>query len=133
MASASSSAGGQLLDCLLASSALAAAALHLASTLDGSAEVWRKRVRELIAVAVALAHDVDALRSVRSGALRRAHVARIGKSADDAAALAMRVHNLLPRGASATAAFDVAACATAVAASVRNLSESSLRPFATTR
>ena len=102
------------LELLLACSALAGAAAHLSSAMQGSTPAWKLRARALVDAARVLSADVEALRAIRSEPLKRLQVARIVRGASDAAALAMRLHNLLPTGDSARAAFDAAACATAL-------------------
>ena len=102
------------LELLLACSALAGAAAHLSSAMQASTPAWKQRARTLVDAARALSGDVEALRAIRSEPLKRLHVARIARGALDAAALAMRLHNLLPPGDSARAAFDAAACAAAL-------------------
>lgn len=109
------------LDVLVACSALSGATARLAVKLQSSSFAWRERGRSLVVTATTLVGDTGALRAVRSPTLRRQQVARIGDGADDATAAAMRLHNLLPPGDAAFAAFDVAACAAAVSVAVRAL------------
>lgn len=108
-------------DVLLACSALAGAAARLATMLHGTSVTWRDNGRRLTIAAASLVNDMNALRVVRSATLRRQQASRMAQSADDATALAMRLHNLLPSAVAASAAFDVAACAAAVAAAIRAL------------